>query len=81
MWAEGRQFTAEDQEKNKHYQEGFYIFGGVDSKGQILNDLWLVKPIYSANSKQISATTYEYSEPISSVKLSLKMVKMKSKTG
>ena len=82
MWAEGRQFTNEEKSRNKAYQEGFYIFGGVDSRGQTLNDLWLVKPIYTANSKQISPSTYEYVEPDSeNIKLSLKMVKMKSSSG
>ena len=31
-----------DVEKQTFIDEGFYIFGGKDANGQLLNDLWLV---------------------------------------
>lgn len=31
------------------YDAGFYIFGGQDSKGNYLNDFWLVEPYYEKN--------------------------------
>ena len=31
-----------DIEKQTFFNEGFYIFGGKDANGQLLNDFWLV---------------------------------------
>lgn len=60
MWCHERLFTAEEHKKKRSYHEGFYIFGGMNNKGQILNDLWLVQPLYSYNKKVMSSFNHAY---------------------
>jgi len=38
----------------KSYPQGFYLFGGIDQHGTMHNDLWLIQPDYSFNSKMMS---------------------------
>lgn len=49
-----------DVEKQTFIDEGFYIFGGKDTNGVLLNDLWLVQPSYKKNGHQISQKDYNY---------------------
>jgi len=27
-----------------HFDEGFYLFGGITGKGELKNDLWIIEP-------------------------------------
>jgi len=42
MWVKRRVFSHEENLKGLSFQEGFYLFGGVDQKGHTHNDLWLI---------------------------------------
>ena len=46
MWLKDRKFTKEEILRGREYQEGFYMFGGINSQSECLNDLWLIKPNY-----------------------------------
>jgi hypothetical protein len=49
MWVKPRaSFKKEEGEffRNDKLQEGYYIFGGQDAKGKMLNDFWLAQPDY-----------------------------------
>ena len=46
MWREPR--------PNISYQEGFYLFGGIDEKNVLHNDLWLIRPDYYYNRDLLS---------------------------
>ena len=60
MWIQEREWTREETQSNKVFQEGFYLFGGIDSDGIVHNDLWLVRPYYFLNNKYISKHTFDY---------------------
>lgn len=46
------------------YEEGFYLFGGVDELNVLHNDLWLMKPNYDDNKLIITRTDCTFtSEP------------------
>ena len=51
--------------------EGFYIFGGQDSKNKTLNELWVATPDYEKN-KQSFDSNFEYKKH----KLHLKVQKV-----
>ena len=40
----GKLFQGDDKQ-----EEGFYIFGGQDSKNKTLNELWVAQPDYEKN--------------------------------
>ena len=61
MWSKERVFSHEEHAKQKSYHEGIYIFGGMNNKGHILNDLWLVQPLHSSNKRVMSSYNHEYS--------------------
>ena len=54
MWISERGFTKEEIHDHKAFTEGFYIFGGIDSNGDVKNDLWVARPNYSINKQFIS---------------------------
>ena len=60
MWVKERQFVKDEINKQKDYQEGFYMFGGVNNSGDKLNDLWLIKPSYSSNRRFINERDFSY---------------------
>jgi hypothetical protein len=43
-----------------NFDEGFYLFGGMNDKGELKNDLWLIEPYISENEKMLSSTTCDY---------------------
>ena len=49
---------AEQLYNNQVQAEGFYIFGGQDQNGQLLNDLWLLEPDYAKNSECLTSGAY-----------------------
>lgn len=36
------------------------MFGGVDHKGVVYNDLWLIEPHYEENTEILSKTSLDY---------------------
>lgn len=48
-------------ENSEREPEGFYIFGGQDSKNKTLNDLWIAKPDYEKNKNSLTPN-FEYKE-------------------
>lgn len=62
MWAYSRQMIYDKcqegplaklfeakQDNELPFYEGFYIFGGQDAKGKILNDIWIAQPDFEKN--------------------------------
>jgi hypothetical protein len=60
MWLKKRVFSNEDQAKGLSFEEGFYLFGGVDQKGQTYNDLWLIQPHIEENELVLSQNSLDY---------------------
>ena len=60
MWLKDRKFTKEEIIRGREYQEGFYMFGGINSQSECLNDLWLIRPSYQTNKRFISEHNYQY---------------------
>ena len=52
MWREPR--------ANINYLEGFYLFGGVDERNVVQNDLWLLRPDYYFNRDALSLVDCEF---------------------
>lgn len=53
MWIRDHEFTKEEITKGKDFSEGFYLFGGINSSGAVMNDLWLIKPDYQYNARRL----------------------------
>ena len=51
-----------------------YLFGGMDQKGHLKNDLWLIEPYYPENDKVLSSISYEYQTRIPFLSISIKRV-------
>ncbi len=60
MWLKKRIFSHEENLKGLSYQEGFYLFGGVDQKGHTHNDLWLIQPHYEENELVLNGSSFEF---------------------
>lgn len=41
-------------------EKGFYIFGGKNQNGKIMNDLWFIKPIFDQNVKLLSMHEFQF---------------------
>ncbi len=52
MWRETRQ--------NLEYHEGFYLFGGMDDRNVVHNDLWLIRPDYYFNKDALSLSDTDF---------------------
>lgn len=52
MWREPRQ--------NLNYYEGFYLFGGMDDRNVVHNDLWLIRPDYYFNKDALSLSDTDF---------------------
>lgn len=42
------------------YEQGFYIFGGVDARGVCRNELWLVAPDYDFNKSSLGILNCDF---------------------
>lgn len=60
MWLKKREFSGEDKAKQVHFDEGFYLFGGMNDKGELKNDLWLIEPYLPENVKILSPSSCDY---------------------
>jgi hypothetical protein len=60
MWMKRRAYSHEENLKGLSFQEGFYLFGGVDQKGHTHNDLWLIQPHIEENELLLHAFTFEF---------------------
>lgn len=60
MWIKKREFSSQEKAEKKNLSEGFYLFGGVDPKGNLKNDIFLIEPFYFENQKVLSLATGEY---------------------
>ena len=72
MWMRKRVLaSSEERDKHLYLNEGFYLFGGIDQKGNTMNDLWLIEPYYRDNEKVLSPNTCDYltSKPFLSVNI------------
>ena len=58
---------------NLGYKQGFYIFGGVDERAVLHNDLWLIEPDYEYNKYNICGSKCTYSSKLE-VGLTLKKI-------
>lgn len=67
-----------DQRSGLGYQEGFYIFGGMDERGVLHNDLWLAVPDYDYNRYMIAAVDHDY---VGNKKLGLTLRKLQNYSG
>lgn len=47
MWINPRKYGEDCAHKD--YPEGLYIFGGMNSDGEVMNDLWVARPNYKQN--------------------------------
>lgn len=45
---------------NLNMTEGYYMFGGVDQKGNVSNDLWIISPCYEENEIVLNRSSMEY---------------------
>lgn len=52
MWREPR--------ANINYLEGFYLFGGMDEKNVLHNDLWLFRPDFYFNRDALSLVDCDF---------------------
>ena len=68
MWSQSKKTICKQMDEStfgKFFQsddkldEGFYIFGGQDSKNKTLNELWVAQPDYEKN-KLCFDTKFEY---------------------
>ena len=73
MWVNKKPHFKEDEDQRyQNVDEGFFIFGGVDQKGIVRNDLWHIEPHYSENEKFVNTQNSEYmSKPTLVVTLTL----------
>ena len=59
---------------NARVQEGLYLFGGANSQGHPLNDLWVLRPFYEHNARnnllEQSCQYLSHSKPSLSLKIS-----------
>lgn len=60
MFYKPREWSKEDKDDKTYFQEGFYIFGGMNQKGELKNDIWILQPYYHENKRALSDCTYEY---------------------
>lgn len=76
MWLREQRFKADDTP----FRQGYYVFGGVDQKGQVHNDLWLIEPHYEENEFALSRVTHEYINASKNL-LSVKMKRLTEYSG
>ena len=74
MWAEAREFTREEKLKGKEFQEGFYLFGGINSANECLNDLWLIQPAHLSNKRFIHDKKYTYLDKDPEITLNIRRI-------
>lgn len=63
MWLRERRFTHEEIVKGLNYQEGYYLFGGIDHQGHTHNDLWLIQPHIEENELVMMQSSFEFLNP------------------
>ena len=74
MWIKEREWTKLEIKQGKHFEQGFYLFGGVDNNNQTQNDLWLIKPHYEMNKKAIDYSTFGYQSRDPELALKIKQI-------
>lgn len=60
MWLKEKPWTDDEKAHGLSFKEGYYMFGGMDDKGTILNDLYFISPSHLDNEKNLGQSSLEY---------------------
>eukprot|EP00347_Sterkiella_histriomuscorum_P014797 403359488 len=60
IWKQRRQFSDEENQSGFNFNEGIYLFGGVNQKGELQNDLWFIEPYYKESAQILTPDTFDY---------------------
>lgn len=75
MWLKHRKYKSQEVLLGLNLTEGYYMFGGVDQKGNLSNDLWIIQPCIEENEIVFNKSTMDYYSKVKHI-LGIKLKKV-----